>query len=178
MKGSLAARRYAKSLLELSLDKNIADAINDDMQLIGMTIAESADLENLLQSPIVKAEKKGEVLSAIFGGKVNALTNDLIKMVTSKGRESILPLIAMSYIELFKEHKKVSLVEVSSATALTDEQKTKITEMIAKKGITNIEMVESVNPDLIGGFVVRFGDQQIDASVARKLSDLRQELVN
>jgi F-type H+-transporting ATPase subunit delta len=178
MKGSAAARRYAKALMSLSLEKGNLDTVYGDVVLINKTIADNKELRNMLQSPIVKMDSKQSILKAIFAGKIDAMTEGFVNLVAEKGREGKLLMISSAFIDAYKEHKNIAKVEVTSAVALDEGQKKKIIEMIATQGITNVDMEEKVDPALIGGFIVRFGDQQIDASIVRKFNNLKQELVN
>jgi len=178
MRGSLASRRYAKSLLTLALEKGVDEAVLADMQLVVTTVSENVELRSMLKSPIVKSEKKNEILNLIFGSKVNALTVSFIKMATENGRENILGMIANSYILAHKKHNNIAMIEVTSAIALDQAQKDKILKLVASHGVANAEMTEKIDPSLIGGFIVRFGDQQIDASILRKFNNLKHELVN
>ena len=177
MKGSLAAKRYAKSLLSLALEQGAVDAVHTDMLLVRQAITDSKELKSLLVSPIVKSDKKTAILSEIFKGKISELSDKFIALVTSKGRESFLPSIAVAYEEAYRTHKNISTVEVTSAIALSEEQKKKILALAAKQGVENAEVVEKVDPSLIGGFVMRMGDRQIDTSISNKINALKQELI-
>ncbi len=178
MRGSLASRRYAKSLLTLALDKGVDKEIFADMQLVATTVSDNVELRSLLKSPIVKSDKKNEILNTIFGSKVNPLTTSFIKMVAENGRENILGMIANSFIQAHKEHNNIAMIEVTSAIALDQVQKDKILKLVASHGVANAEMTEKIDPSLMGGFIVRFGDQQIDASILKRFNNLKQELVN
>lgn len=177
MKGSLAAKRYAKSLLALALENGVVDAVHADMLLLRQGVADSHELKNLLSSPIVKADKKAAILSEVFKGKISELSDKFFALVTSKGREALLPSIALAYEEAYRDYKNISTVEVTSAIALSEDQKKKILALAAKQGVENAELVEKVDPALIGGFVMRMGDKQIDASIAKRINTLRQELI-
>lgn len=177
MKGSLAAKRYAKSLLSLALEQGTIDAVRADMLLVRQGVSDSHDLKSLLTSPIIKSEKKIAILSEIFKGKISELSEKFIALVTTKGREALLPAIANAYEEAYREHKNISTVEVTSAIALSDEQKKKILALAAKQGVENAEVIEKVDPALIGGFVMRMGDRQIDASISNRINTLKQELI-
>lgn len=177
MKGSLAAKRYAKSLLALALEQGNVDAVHGDMKLVGQAVSDSRELKSFLISPIVKSEKKVEILAEIFKGKITDLTNQFIKLVTEKGREALLPTIAVAFEEAYRAHKNISTVEVTSAIALTEEQKKRILAIAAKQGAANAEVIEKVDPSLIGGFVMRMGDKQIDASISNRINTLKQELI-
>lgn len=177
MKGSLAAKRYAKSLLSLALEQGSLDSVHDDMLLVNQVISDSKELRVMLSSPIIKTEKKIAILSEIFKGKVTELSGKFIGLSAEKGREALLPAIASAFESAYRAHKNISTVEVTSAIALSEEQKKKILELAAKQGVENAEVVERVDPSLIGGFVMRMGDRQIDASISNKINTLKQELI-
>lgn len=177
MKGSLAAKRYAKSLLSMALEQGAVDAVQADMLLVRQGVSDSSELKNLLTTPIIKSEKKTAILSEIFKGKISDLSDKFIALVTSKGREALLPAIAVAYEEAYRAHKNISTVEVTSAIALSEEQKKKILTIAAKQGVENAELVEKVDPAIIGGFVMRMGDKQIDASISNRINTLKQELI-
>jgi F-type H+-transporting ATPase subunit delta len=177
MKGSLAAKRYAKSLLSLALEQGSVDAVHADMKLLSQGVSDSNELKNLLTNPIVKSDKKVAILSEIFKGKISELSDKFIALVTSKGREALLPSIAQAYEEAYRAHKNISTVEVTSAIALSEDQKKKILAIAAKQGVENAEVIERVDPSLIGGFVMRMGDQQIDASISNRINTMKQELI-
>lgn len=177
MKGSLAAKRYAKSLLSMALEQGAVDAVHADMLLVRQGVSDSSELKNLLTSPIIKSEKKTAILSEIFKGKISDLSDKFIALVTSKGREALLPAIAVAYEEAYRTHKNISTVEVTSAIALSEDQKKKILTIAAKQGVENAELVEKVDPAIIGGFVMRMGDKQIDASISNRINTLKQELI-
>ena len=177
MKGSLAAKRYAKSLLSLALENGSLDKVHSDMLLVNQVISDSKELRVVLGSPIIKTEKKIAILSEIFKGKVTELSDKFIGLAAEKGREALLPAIASAFESAYRAYKNISTVEVTSAIALSDEQKKKILALAAKQGVENAEVIEKVDPALIGGFVMRMGDKQIDASISNKINTLKQELI-
>ena len=177
MTGSLASKRYAKSLISFAIEKSALDVVYNDMQLINATISENKDFQDLLKSPIVKPEKKNTILSMIFKGKVDSITSDFLKLVVDKNRISMLRDISGSFVSEYKAHKNISMIEVSSAVKLDEAQKSKILAIAAKQGATNAEVIEKIDASLIGGFVLKMGDKQIDASIQNQLNNLKQELI-
>ena len=170
------AYRYARSLMDLSLERSVVDAVYEDMGLLAATCAGSRDLLVLLNSPVVKADKKEKVLDRIFAGKIGTITNAFIGILVRKGREALLPQVAAAFTELFKQHKGIVTAEVTSAVPLTDNARKRVVELAtAKHPGRSIELVEKVDPSLIGGLTIRIGDEQYDGSVSRRLSDLRRE---
>ena len=175
MRESLAGNRYAKSLIALSIEKNELDAIYSDMVLISETIEQSKDLDTLLKSPVVKTDKKQEVLTAIFGKNTSELTKQFLLLISSRNREALIGDIASAFVRQYKVIKKIIVTELTSAVKLDAAQKEKILQLLNTEDSSSVEVIEKINPDIIGGFIVRVDDKQIDASISRKLDDLRQD---
>ena len=175
MRESLAGNRYAKSLIALSIEKNELDVIYGDMVLISETIESCKDLDVLLKSPVVKTDKKQEVLTAIFGKNTTELTKQFLLLISSRNREALIGDIANAFVRQYKVIKKIIVTEVTSAVKLDAAQKKKILQLLNTEGSSSVEVIEKINPDIIGGFIVRVDDKQIDASISRKLDDLRQD---
>lgn len=174
MKGSRAAARYAKALIELATEKKAEDAVLKDMEFIASTIDGSRDLELMLYSPVVKANKKQTVLAKVFDAHIGDITKKFIATLTGNGREELLALIADEYIAKYKISKNITSAEIISASKLDKAIVQRLQKMIEEAEQKKVEITESVNPDLIGGVIVRIGDRQIDASIARKFNDLKQ----
>jgi len=170
------AYRYARSLMELAHERGELAAAHEDMALIANTCTASHDLVVLLNSPVVKADKKEKVLEKVFAGKVGTLTNTFIGILVRKGREALIPQVAEAFNELYKQHKGIVTAEVTSAVPLDDAARKRVLELAnAKHPGKSIELLEKVDPSLIGGVTIRIGDEQYDGSVSRRLSDLRRE---
>lgn len=174
MKGSRAAARYAKALIEFATEKKAEDAVLKDMEFIASTLDGSRDLELMLYSPVVKANKKQTVLAMVFDSSIGDITKKFIATLTGNGREELLALIADEYIAQYKISKNIASAEIISASKLDKAIVQKLQKMIEDAEQKKVEITESVNPDLIGGVIVRIGDRQIDASIARKFNDLKQ----
>lgn len=175
MKAPKAAIRFAQSLLSLSLEKGVVEEAKADMETIRTTCAENHELELLLQSPIIKSDKKKAVLTNVFQNAVSELSLSFIQLITSKGRENMLPHIAAAFISLYKEHKGIVTVEVTSASALTEDQKKDLIKQLSTNG-GEIELVESVKPEVIGGVKITIGDQRYDATIQKKIHDLKFDI--
>lgn len=172
------ATRYAKSLLGLVAEKgNVEEAFND-MQLIKKTVSENRELLVLLKSPVVNAEKKVSILTAIFEKHVSKVTMLFITLITKNRRESALPEIAEAFIAQYKTMKGITIASVTSAAVLADDAKKKIEDLVQKEVGGTVELQTEINPELIGGFILRIGDKQLDTSILSRIGDLRQEFKN
>ncbi len=176
MKGTKVATRYAKSLMELALDQNKLDQVAGDMNYL-LETSENHDFELFLNNPIVKSDKKIDIYKELFG-QFEDLTSNFINLITKNGREAYLPEIAQAFDSLLKEHKGIVAVTLISAVKLEDSTKKAILAKIDNYVDGTIELKEKIDASLIGGFIVKIGNKQIDASVATKLNKLKQTLMN
>lgn len=166
-----AAVRYARSLLKIGQEQNKLDAINNDILLISNTIKENRELRVALSSPVLRPDKKEKILLAIFSGKIDIITEKFVSLVCDHNRANVLASITHSFQVQYRKAMNIQLAHVKSAVALDAATQNKIIQLLSPMGSVEIENI--VDPTLIGGFVVRVEDQQIDASVAQKLQDLR-----
>ncbi|MGB0524580.1 MAG: ATP synthase F1 subunit delta [Flammeovirgaceae bacterium] len=168
--------RYAKSLIELAQEKNLLDQVKNDMVLFRDTCDQSRDLSLMLKSPIISHIKKAEILKSLFEGKVNELTFSFIDIVCKKTREFLLYPIAKQFLHQYNEVKGIQKATVISSTPLTVTAREAINKVVSEVTGKTVELEEKVDESLIGGYVLRVGDKQIDDSVKSRLKNLRAEL--
>lgn len=167
------AYRYARSLMQLAQDRGELEAAREDMFLVAETCANSRELRQLLKSPVIKADRKIKVMGRLFGGKVGSMTERFIDILIRKGREGMLPEIAQAFQSAYRHDQNILLAEVKSAVPLNERSRAQVKKMAEERHPgKSITLVETVDPSLIGGVIVRIGDEQIDNSVSRRLSDL------
>ena len=169
------ARRYAKSLLDLALERNMVDKVYNDMELVSNTCTASRELSLLLKNPIVNTDKKDNIIKALFGTKIDAITMAFFNIITRKGRESYLEDIAKSFIDLYKTNKGIRIAHVTTAVPLDAATRERILNIVKQAKGNQIELIEKIDKDLIGGFVLRVGDEQVDTSISKELRNLRNE---
>lgn len=174
MKGTRVASRYAKSFIDLTIEQGVLGEAYNDMKYIVEVCKTSHDLVVFLKSPVIKTDKKQAVLKEIFSGKLSKITDAYIQLITNKKREMYIPEIAAEFIEQYKIKKEILTAVITTANGIDDITRKKVMEIV--KGISNSEVMleERINKDVIGGFIIRVGDKQVDASIAQKLNKLKQ----
>ncbi|WP_286755028.1 MULTISPECIES: ATP synthase F1 subunit delta [Roseivirga] len=169
------ASRYAKSLLDLSVEKGELEQVNNDMQLLVNLASENRDLVLMLKSPIITHDKKLAVLNKVFTGKVSELTMAFFKILTKKHREAYLVGIAKEFHHQYNAHKGIEEATVTTTFPLNDALRKEFENVVKKISNKEVELTEKVDESLIGGFILKIGDRQIDDSVSSKLKALRVE---
>ena len=172
------ADRYAKSLVDLSIEKNQLDAVRADMLYIQAVCKASRDFLNMLKSPIIKADQKEKIVSAVINGKVSELTTLFSNLLVKKGRESDLPEIANAFIQQYNKLKGIHQVKLITAAPVSDELKKSIEASVQKaNNFATVELEALVDEKLIGGFVLEFDNKQVDASIASDLRAIRKQFM-
>ncbi|MFV9549533.1 ATP synthase F1 subunit delta [Algibacter sp. PT7-4] len=174
MAGARAAIRYAKALLSLASEQKAADAVNNDMKLIANAIADNKELSDALQSPVISSSNKKAVLLEVFSN-ANKNTVSLIDTLNANNRIDILQHVALKYNQLFDKSKGIQIATVTTAVKLTADLKKKV--LAKAKALTgkDVEVENIVDESILGGFILRIGDVQYNASVANQLNKLKQE---
>lgn len=169
------ATRYAKSIIDLAEENKALEEIRKDMELFYQTLKASHELQAVLANPIIGHGRKIKVLEAIFGNKINKVTDSFFKIMVNKSRAGILYATSKEFINQYNIIKHISRAYVTSAAPLSDENKKTIkAELEAAIGGT-IELHTKVDKELIGGFVLTIGDRQVDTSISNSLRKLKSD---
>ena len=174
MAESRAAIRYAKAVLSLATDNKVAEAVNTDMKQIANAIAESSELNAVLVNPIVRSADKKAVLTSVFKN-ANAATTNLIDTLIANKRVALLGDVANRYTQLYDQLRDTQIAKVTSATPLTKELEDKVLAKVKELTGKTTEIENTVDESILGGFILRVGDLQYDASIANKLNNLKRE---
>jgi len=174
---SRAAIRYAKAILETALSSGKENQVNDDMKSIINAVNSSADLKDFLASPIITSEVKMNVLSEIFGS-VQADTKSLFRLLQENKRFEILEAIATQFNAQFDEMNGVEVAKVTTAFPITADLEAKILAKAKAISTKKITIQNTVDPSIIGGFILRIGDKQYNASVSNRLQELKRKFSN
>lgn len=176
MSEARAASRYAKAVLDLALEQKKAGDVEKDMQRLLDTLASSESLGEVLTSPVLKASDKASALKALFGD-ASKLTGQLFSLLAENKRIGMLDEVARQYIAQYEEIKGQDVAHVTTAVPLTPALEKKVLGQLQAITGKEVALEQTVDPELIGGFVLRVGDLEYNASLAHKLGNLKRELV-
>lgn len=178
MKGTRAALRYAKAVLNLAKDTKKEAEVNNSMLVIAATISESQELAVVLSSPIIKADQKVAALNAIFSESIDQISLGVIGLLAENKRLPLLAMVAKQYSILFDHDKLVDVARVTTAVPLTAALKKKVLAKIKELTGNDATVENVVDKDILGGFVLRVGDIQYDASISNNFNELRRQFDN
>lgn len=174
MAGSRAAIRYAKAILNLAQDQKTTEVVNKDMMLIANTVAENSELSDVINSPVVSPLIKKSALLEIFKDS-NSLTVNAIDTLIANKRITLLPEVAKQFSILLDKLNGTEVATVTTALPLTDDLKAKVLAKAKELTGKQVAVQNIIDEDILGGFILRIGDLQYDASITNQLNKLRRE---
>ena len=170
------AGRYAKSLIDLATEKDQLETVYQDMLFLQGICKSSREFVSLLKSPIIKADKKAQILEAITQGKLSVLTASFNHLMITKGREQTLPEIVEAFIDMYNSIKGVHKVKLTTAQPVSEDLKQSIIDKFtASTPLQKIELEAVTREELIGGFMLEFNNNLVDASILRDLKDIKKQ---
>ena len=173
------AGRYAKSLIDLAIERQELETVYQDYLYLQAACQGSRELVSILKSPVIASSMKEKILEAVTAGKVSVLTATFNKLLISKHREAFLPEIISAFIAQYKQHKGIHIVTLTTATPASEELRAVIVDKLkSTTSMQQIELVTKIKEDIIGGFILEVGDQLVDASIAFDLNNIRQQFQN
>ncbi|PSO99014.1 MAG: F0F1 ATP synthase subunit delta [Cyanobacteria bacterium QS_9_48_30] len=168
---------YAEALMSLAQSNNLTERFGEDVRSLVELLEESQQLQGFLGNPIITTEDKKTVLRKIGGEGTHPYLRNFLMLLADKKRLIFLEGIFQQYLALLRELNQTALAEVTSATELTEAQRQSISDKV--KAMTNAQSVEiktSIDPDLIGGVIIKVGSQVLDASLRGQLRRLGMNL--
>jgi len=174
MRVNLLAKRYAQALFGLALENKTEEKVAEDMRLVGKVLNENRELRRVMANPVLQDNKKVKILYHLFEKKITTLTLRFFDLLIRKGREVYLDAICAAFEEIYLDYKNIVKAELITAKGADEKIRKQVIEKL--KAITDkkIDLSDTTDTDLIGGFVARLGDYQYDASVATQLRKLRK----
>jgi F-type H+-transporting ATPase subunit delta len=176
MNESIISVRYSRALFESALEKKIIDKVNDDMIFI-QEICKTQETREFLANPVMPPSKKKEIFHKLLEGNVEDITLSLIDLIVKNGREHFLPGIARVFIHETMKYQGITEAVLTTSVPVDSKVKKQISELISDVFSTKVQLKEIINPEIIGGFILKVDDNFIDASVKNKLRKIRKELL-
>jgi F-type H+-transporting ATPase subunit delta len=167
------ATPYAEALLQVTESRQETDAVADQARQLLALWNQSPDLREAMTSPVFEPEAKKAAITAVVGSEVTPALANLLRLLADRQRIAVLDAVLVRFLELYRELRNIALAHVTSAAPLSDEQKERLSEKVkAMAGTDNVEFETSVDPSLIGGFIVSLGSQVVDASLSGQVRRL------
>ncbi len=179
MQNPRLAGRYAKSIIDLAVEKDQLEVVYKDMLYLQSICKSSREFVSLLKSPVIKGDKKQQILDVVTKDKVSVLTASFNELMVKKGREESLPEIVNAFIDMYNNIKGIHKVKLTTAQPVSEELKQRIVDKFtATTSLQHIELEAAVNESLVGGFVLEFNNTLVDASILRDLKDIKKQFMD
>ena len=176
MKNPRLAGRYAKSLLDLSIEKNQLESTYNDIQLLNTICMGNPDFVTMLKSPVINSDKKEKILEAITNNKINEITASFLKLSVNKTREYSLPEIVKAFIGQYNKLNNIHQVKITTAVPISEKiQHSIVNKITSTTSIKKIDLETAVDDQLSGGFTLEMEGNLIDASILRDLNDVKKQ---
>ena len=171
---SKVAKRYAQGLLDFTQESGNTESVFNEMKDIVKIMSQSKDLNQFFSTPIIDARKKEAIALEIFKD-FSPVAKNIIRLIIKQGREAQLKNIAQEFINKVEDIKGTQRISLTSASKLSEQNIQKIIADSKMVNVSNYDLEMIIKPDILGGYILRVGDQQIDASVRTKLSNIKKE---
>jgi F-type H+-transporting ATPase subunit delta len=167
------ATPYAEALLQVAESRKETDTVAEQARGLLAIWNDSSELRAAMGSPVLEPEAKKAALAKLFADQLTPSVQNLLKLLADRQRIAVLDVVLIRFLELYRELKGITLAQVTSATALSDEQQQQLNAKVrAIAGTQDVEFDLKVDPSLIGGFVVSMGSRVIDASLSGQVRRL------
>lgn len=171
---SKVAKRYAQGLLDFTQESGNTEAVFSEMKDIVKIMSSSKELNQFVNTPIIDSRKKEAIALEIFKD-FSPVAQNIIRLVIKQGREGQLKNIAQEFINKVEDINGTQRITLISATALSQDNINKIIADSKMVNVSNYDLETIIKPEILGGYILRIGDQQIDASVRTKLGNIKKE---
>ena len=165
---------YAKALFELAVERNVLEETLKDIRVIAELCTDNRDFRLMLKSPLINTDKKKIIFTRIFGESISKLTLTYLLIIIRKKRESIIHDISLVFIELYKDYHGILTTLLQTAVPVTDDIRKKVLAVMKEQTSSQIELIEEVKEDLIGGFVLQWKDKMYDASIRHQIKKMHK----
>ncbi|MCR9064802.1 MAG: ATP synthase F1 subunit delta [Cytophagales bacterium] len=176
MSNSVVAYRYAKALIDLAIEQKVVEKVNEDMKFFAEVCDQNSEFEKIMANPIIRHDKKKAILKKIFENRVDSVTYSIFNVLTRKNRENLIYPIAKEFQILYNQLNQIQEAFVTTVDPLNDEQREEFRKIVEQASGMKVKLEEKIDASLIGGYVLRVGDTQIDTSVRKRINDLKLEM--
>jgi F-type H+-transporting ATPase subunit delta len=163
------AEIYARALFELAERSKMVNAIKDDLDIVQNLIIKEKDFGALMASPYFSPDYKEQIAQKIFSGKLSDLTIDFLRVVIRHNRMVFLPQIINRFNEIWEAHHGYKIVQVTVSQVLNSQETEMLSADMARAMNNKVKLQIGVNPSIMGGVIIRFGDRVIDNSIRSRL---------
>ncbi len=175
MKEIKLASRYAKALFDFAIEQEVLEQVKNDMDLVISVCKQNRDFRLMLNSPIIFTDKKEAIITEIFGKLIQKMSFHFLLIITRKNREALIDGIAEQFIEQYKVFKNITTAQLATAVSLDLAVKDKVIALLKEQTQGEIELIEEIKKEMIGGFVLSYKDYQYDASIKKQIKNLKKE---
>ncbi len=171
-----SARRYAQAVFELAVDRDELDQWLEDIRQLADSVS-NEEFVSTLSAPRIAGAQKEQVIRESLGFSVNRLALNLMFLLTSRNLVHLLPEIADRFQEMMDAHRGIERAEAVSAVPMSDAQQEEVTKMLVGASGKDVRLTTRVDPEILGGMIIRVGDQVMDGSARTRLQTMRRDLV-
>ena len=175
MRESKIAKSYAKSYFDLAVEQDILEPAHRDMNLIAEVCVSNSDFRSFLKNPIIKNKKKQRIIRELFSNQISNITLSFLNIIVANNREEFIERISRDFIQQYRDFKNIKTAYIKTAVKIDKEMREKIKKILEQQTNAQIDLVEQVDEDLIGGFILTLEDKQYDASILFKMKKLIKE---
>jgi F-type H+-transporting ATPase subunit delta len=175
MNDSKISVRYSRALFQSAVEKNLLDKVYQDMIFIA-ELCRIDEVKEVLNSPIITPSKKKVILTGLLDKNVEKITISLVDLLIKNGREDYLPAVARVFRDETLKYRGITQTSLTTAVPVSDAVRKQISDLVSSVFKTKVDLNESVDSDILGGFILKVNDSYIDASVKTKLRKVRKGL--
>lgn len=173
---NVVASRYAEALFQVGEEENLTDKLYQELSEIVNLIEINQDLFSILKSPVISKKEKINIIDNVFENKININVKNFLKILVERNRISSIKDIASSYKELLNEKNNILEGIAITAIPMKKEEIKKLEEKLSQKYNKNVTLENKVDKSILGGVLVRLGNEEIDGTVKTRLSKVKEQL--
>ena len=170
--------RYAKALFAYTEHEEASDEVFVEMEALARSYTLEPRFRRALLNPLLRQRDKNALIKSAISERVSRQTWRFVRLVVRNHREDMLQNMALNYLDLYRKSRNISIAAIETAVPLTSEVKERIKELINSRFHGTVELIEHVNPDLVGGFVFQMNFQRIDGSIASQLNEFKKQFMD